>query len=324
MATLPPSLLQAISECLKKAELSVLANASTDLSNRYRNRTASKFMISEAHRLVYLATRLPATYAVNYAVLKNLISLNIPFQSLLDLGAGPGTVMWAAAGLWPTLNKISLIEADPGLIQLGTYLSQTSEFSSLQVASWHQADLSTLQTLIPHDIVSLSYVLSELDQLLQTHLLKLAWQATQRALIIIEPGTPTGFNHIRKVRTWLIQNGATIYAPCPHNLGCPIQRQDWCHFSVRLPRSKVHRQLKSATLGYEDEKYSYLIACKAPGHQGDTRIIRKPVTAKNQVILDLCTPLETQKINIGRKDKAIYLKARKVKWGEVWGDFSSS
>jgi len=323
LVSLPPSLLKAIDECLKEIVSADLANASIDLSHRYRNRTAHKFMVSEPHRLAYLATRLPATYAVNYEVLKNLTSLNIPIQSLLDLGAGPGTVMWAAAGLWPELNKISLIEADSELIRLGKHLSQTSEFLSLQKATWQHGNLTTLSTLIPHDILSLSYVLGELNQLLQTNLLKLAWQAAQKALIIIEPGTPVGFNYIREARAWLIQNGATIYAPCPHNLACPLQGQDWCHFSVRLSRSKIHRQLKNAALGYEDEKYSYLIACKTGDHQGDSRIIRKPITAKSQVILDLCTPEGTQRVNISKKNKPSYLNARKVQWGDPWNHPSS-
>jgi ribosomal protein RSM22 (predicted rRNA methylase) len=295
-----------------------LINAAIDLSCRYRNQTHQKFMISKLHHLAYLVTRLPATYAVNYEVLKLLSLSHFRIKSFLDLGAGPGTGMWAAADLWPELDKISLIEIDSNLIRLGQQLSQSSLFLSVQKATWQKANLTTLGSLIPHDVLSLSYVLGELDQLSQAHLLKLAWQATQKALVLIEPGTPVGFNYIREARTWLIQNGATIFAPCPHNTACPLQEQDWCHFSVRLPRSKIHRHLKKAVLGYEDEKYSYIIACKTEEHQSKARIIRKPITIKGQVILDLCTLEKTQRINISKKSKSAYLQARKVKWGDSW------
>ena len=66
---------------------------------------------------------------------------------------------------------------------------------------------------------------------------------------------------------------------------------DWCHFSVRLPRLRGHRQAKGGTLGYEDEKFSYLaVARPALAAQGvAARIIRPPIARKFEVELPVCT-----------------------------------
>ena len=36
--------------------------------------------------------------------------------------------------------------------------------------------------------------------------------------------------------------GANILAPCPHARPCPLAAPDWCHFSARVARSRLHRE----------------------------------------------------------------------------------
>ena len=38
---------------------------------------------------------------------------------------------------------------------------------------------------------------------------------------------------------------------------------DWCHFSQRLARSRDHMLLKDASVPFEDERYSYVVATRA-------------------------------------------------------------
>jgi ribosomal protein RSM22 (predicted rRNA methylase) len=147
-------------------------------------------------------------------------------------------------------------------------------------------------------------------------LIEKAWAATRSSLVIIEPGTMAGFAGIRASRAELIASGACIAAPCPHNLACPMPMNDWCHFAERLERTSLHRRMKSATLSYEDEKYSYVIACKQPCEQVEARILRHPGKHGGHISFELCTPEGLVKKTVTKKDKEAFRVARKLEWGD--------
>ena len=81
--------------------------------------------------------------------------------------------------------------------------------------------------------------------------------------MIVEPGTPAGYERILAARARLIELGRVIVAPCPHQAACPMPPgKDWCHFGARVNRSALHRRVKDADLSYEDEKFSYVVAVR--------------------------------------------------------------
>ena len=135
-------------------------------------------------------------------------------------------------------------------------------------------------------------------------------------LILLEPGTPKGFHFIQKAREKLIEIGAFLLAPCPHAQNCPITKNDWCHFSVRLPRSSLHRQLKGGSLSYEDEKFSYLIFSRTPISASSSRVVRHPFKGSGFIKLQLCTETGLREKTISRKDKELYSSAKKIQWGD--------
>ena len=116
------------------------------------------------------------------------------------------------------------------------------------------------------DLVFLSYVLTELPEADLGKALDRLWDAARQALVIVEPGTPEGYALILKIRAHLLKAGARIAAACPHDLDCPLKdTAQWCHMSARVERTSLHRKIKSdAALGYEDEKFSYLVATRLP------------------------------------------------------------
>lgn len=293
-----------------------LHRASGELSARYRAPTRSAtFMTTDAHRLAYLAARLPATYAAVKAVLGELLEREpgIDIKSLLDMGAGPATALWAAAQLFPDLAQATLIEQDGDLITLAKRLL---EDSPCPAPVWKHLPMQRAQDLAPHDLVMFSYSINELPEDEQLPLIEKAWQLTQKALIVIEPGTPAGFERIRRIRACLIEKGAFLVAPCPNALPCPMAGTDWCHFAVRLERSSEHRQAKGASMGYEDEKYSYLIAGKMASLAPRARILRHPQKHSGHLSLSLCTEGVVANRTLSRRDGDIYKQARKLEWGD--------
>ena len=96
---------------------------------------------------------------------------------------------------------------------------------------------------------------------------------------------------------------------------------DWCHFSARIERTRLHRLLKEGTLGHEDEKYSYVVFAKnsltmAP-FKG--RVVRHPQKGSGFVRLSLCDSSgELIQETITRSNKALYRSARDAEWGTAW------
>ncbi len=318
---LPISLRTAIEQELSSVSFSSLTAAATELSDRYRQqRKAERFMTSDAHRLAYVAVRMPATFAAVSKTLESVCYLmpDVQPQSLLDLGAGTGAAAWAAAEAFDSLRQFSLIEQDSRLIELGRKLAQESEHTALRSADWRLANLNSVKEFQSHDLVLCSYALGEIDSAAVGKIIKAAWQSTGHLLIIVEPGTTKGFTTVRAVRDQLIEAGAVLVAPCPHSNACPMPTDDtdWCHFSARFDRTQLHRRLKGGSLGYEDEKFSYIAASKYPVTPESARVIRHPLRQPGFTQLQLCTPEGFQTVSIIKRDKDTWKRARKTDWGD--------
>lgn len=292
-----------IDTLLAEVPPSALRLAAETLSQRYREGD-KPYLTEDAHYLAYLAMRFPATFEAISHVLQAINPDTI--QSFLDLGAGPGTGYLAARAHFSGLTEATLVETDPAFIAIGQQLTDA-------IVTWKRA---TLPCILPaHDVVLMSYSLSEMDE--PEKVLKAAWMATKQYLVIIEPGTPVGYAQIMAIRDTLLAQGAFMVAPCPHALACPMEGGDWCHFPARVERNKLHRYLKSGTLGFEDEKYSYVIMSKTAQPLPAARIVGPINFKKGQVIMPLCTEEGQIEITtVTQKNKAFYKECRKKTWGE--------
>lgn len=296
-----------------------LSNASRELSQRYRNqRTGGRLVQTDAEAEAYAAARLPATFAALTNTFRAAALLLPTFTpaSLLDLGAGTGAAAWAATAIWPGINKISLLENDEKMIGLGHRL-HAADPRPESTANWHwqQVDF-TRANCVPHDLVTASYTLGELDKESAVSAARSAWRATQGMLVIVEPGTMIGFTLMREIRRVLIEEGASLLAPCPHDRECPITENDWCHFAARVPRSTLHRQLKGGQLAYEDEKFSYLAFTRTPAPRAPARVLRHPLYPPRQVHFVACTDTGIRNINIS-KSNPDFKPAKKLGWGDA-------
>ena len=134
----------------------------------------------------------------------------------------------------------------------------------------------------------LKYCLNELTPSARKAALMKLWHSTDKLLLIIEPGTPEGFSQLREARKLLLSEGGYIAAPCPHNGDCMLPEDDWCHFTARVARTKLHKQLKGGDAPYEDEKFCFLAVSRREC-EGRARILRHPKIESGKITLKLCT-----------------------------------
>lgn len=270
----------------------------------------------------YAAYRMPATFEAVRSALGALRAAApgwVPMTHT-DLGGGTGAATWAVAEAWQDKAPLTTVLdwAEPALA-LGRELAVASGVPALRDALWQRSRISAAITVESTDLITVSYVLNELTEDDRTAVVSEAARAAQ-AVVIVEPGTPDGYDRIIRARQVLIEAGLTVAAPCPHSAACPITPgADWCHFAARVSRSSLHRQVKGGSLAYEDEKFSYVAATRFPPEPAAARVIRKPQIRKGLVLLDLCgTAGELTRENVAKRHGPRYRAARDTAWGDPW------
>jgi ribosomal protein RSM22 (predicted rRNA methylase) len=288
------------------------------ISQTYRGGGGSSAIRSEADALAYALARMPATYAAVTASLNALREIRPDFTpaSLLDIGAGPGTATWAAAAAFPSLTSFVLLDANSALRALALDLGRDSTRSRKMTYQLGEAR-AALADCEAADLVIASYMIGEIGDAERTALADVMWAKTRDTLLIVEPGTPAGYGRIIALRRQLIAANAHVAAPCPHDSECPILTPDWCHFTQRLPRSRAHKQLKSAELPYEDEKFSYVALTRAAVATHRARVLAQPVATKVAVTARLCTDQGILNASATRRQKVAYQRFKKIAWGDA-------
>ncbi|MBV9279146.1 MAG: rRNA methyltransferase [Chloroflexi bacterium] len=319
---LPEPLRAALEDALQGSGKAA-ARASADLSRRYRSshgRSSRPLTLSDEDAAAYAVYRLPATYAAIAAVLREVRNRMPAWQprTLLDVGAGPGTTVWAATQVWPGIEAATLVERDRRMMAVGKRLLQDGRRSHSLAVEWRRADLLGGWEAEPHDLVVAAYVLGELPGPARREVVDGLRARTGGVLAIVEPGTPLGFELVREARDRLRGGGGSIIAPCPHDGTCPMAGGDWCHFAQRLNRSRLHRSVKAGSLAYEDEKFSYVALSRTPGDAIAGRIVRHPQVRGGHVHLELCTPAGLEHRIVPRRDRDLFRQARDARWGGVF------
>jgi len=312
-----------LTEGVSRRELAERARA---ISVGYRSGGTSKPITDSRDALAYALARMPATYAAVTASLNALREIIPDFapKNLLDIGAGPGTATWAAAEAFSSLQRFTLVDANSALRALALDLLGGS--LRLRDMTYQRGEArAALADAEAAELVVASYMIGEINDAEQSALTELMWAKTRDTLLIVEPGTPAGYGRIIALREQLIASGAHVAAPCPHDGRCPLTTPDWCHFAQRLPRSRAHKQLKSAELPYEDEKFSYVALTRAPVAQHPARVLAQPVVTKVEVTAKLCTPDGLVIAKVPRRAKVDYARARRWRWGDaVMGEANST
>ena len=260
-------------------------------------------------------------------VMEKIISQNLEafhdVESVVDFGGGPGTFLFAFSK-FKTLNQYTNVERSDSFIGIMNVLVE--EFLSSSTTHTHVDSISCnylklgSQDIPTSDLCVFSYTLCERENS-PVYLSDLVEHSNM--VLIIEPGTPSGFKNIIQAKDKLIEKGFGTIAPCTVSNGfCPLRNSesDWCHFVERVDRSRIQRHLKNGVLGYEYEKYSYLLMSKHPIHTNGKRIISRPTYTKHRVSFDICAEINSHIVVTKRENKNEFKIVKKNIRGDLYGE----
>jgi len=300
----PVHLFDRIQQMLEHVSQRELQSIWSSMSQGYR----SGRPITLDHRsvLAYLVGRCPGTYAAMYRVLQESGPIPSTWQLHLDVGAGPGTACWAVQELAPHLRQIA-VERSAAWSAAATALSPA--------IAWQREDLTHLESFTEADLITAGYSLSELADDRRSAVVDRLWQACRGRLIIVEPGTQVGYRACLAIRDQLVRQGAHVIAPCPGMVPCPlIDSEEWCHFGVRVSRSRAMMTMKAVDQGWEEEVYSYIVLSREPQPIA-SRVLHTPQKRSRHINLDLCSSNGRESVTLTKRDGALYSKARRLAWG---------
>ncbi len=337
---IPYEMQEATEKLLEKRSISKIRDCVSLICDRYNKESGQgKVLVkTEEEAESYALSRMPGTYgAVKTAVMEFKAALEGYFEehpeevpkTLADIGAGTGAAVWAVDSEME-LESITCVEREDSMIAIGKHmLSFGSEV--MRKAAWIKENAASENkdgSRIKADLVTASYIMNELKAEDRDRFLENLWETSEKAIILLEPGTKAGYLNIMYAREYFIKNGGIVAAPCTHSEKCPLSGGDWCHFTCRMQRSKVQKFVKGGDAPYEDEKFSYIAVLKGKDKEDidpktdingtHSRIIRHPIINKGCVEIKTCSANGINEMKITSRDKTVFKQARKAEWGDIW------
>ena len=293
---------------LDNYSLSILKVRVNSIINRYKYDSGSSTPIikDQLDAYIYAVYRFPATYKVCSDIFSNYSLSEV--STVIDVGAGSGAASLALSYYYPHA-RYYLLESNIYMKNVG--LDLLSSFNNM---SYIDYDINKSNLDIKGNMVLASYVYNELDKLGRINLINKMINMSNHYLLFIEPGTPIGYKNILEIKDYLSSYRYSILGPCPNIYNCPLKSIEsrWCHYSSRVSRSKLVKDLKEGDVPYEDEKYIYLLIDISTSEiEPTSRIISNPKINKGYVELVLCTSNGLKNIKVTKKDKELYKIAKK-------------
>jgi ribosomal protein RSM22 (predicted rRNA methylase) len=278
-----------------------LKNNTKILSDKYRFESGTNKAIVSNYddAYSYVFSRMKATsYAVYEALKETLKNLPLLPKTLIDMGSGTGSAIFASTSLID-LEKIDCYERQDEMISIAKrLLFNNKDYSKI---IFHKFDIINDDLNNMADLVISSYMLNEFDDKNRLLSINKLWNITNKYLLIVEPGTPNNYKELMQIKNYLKSKGAYIISPCACD-DCPLV-DDYCNFTVRVERSKLQKIAKNGESPFEDEKFFYLAFSKSQVNNRNSRVIRHPIFRKKVVDLTLCTKLGIKKLSITKSNK---------------------
>lgn len=314
---IPEKLRIATATAVEGISVGKLREVSDGITEKYKgNRNdGTRLVTGRDEAKAYAAVRMPATYCAVKSALSEVCSLTRDvFETMLDVGAGTGAAIWAAADVC-NVRHATCLEREGEMLELGQIL--TEEALCGVKTEWRREDLTSVTVGARYDLVSAAYVLNELSPAKRTETLKKLWDCTAKLLLIVEPGTPSHAKLQAEIRKEMEKSGANLIAPCPMGAQCKTEGEDWCHFRCRVERTKLHKLIKKGDAPYEDEKFTYSAFYREPLETVcRERVLRRLNVSEKQVTLKVCSGTQIEDIIFRKKDGARYKSAKKAEAGD--------
>lgn len=220
-------------------------------------------------QIAYRYYFLPLNFLRNFRVVKKGFEAGFfaDIHSFTDWGCGPGTASFALSshkGLRPQIKSQILMD------QSELVLNHFKDLHDQLVGVEKIASPSLRKSLSganpkEENCLVFSYSLTEVSQLPE------GWEQFE-ALMILEPSTSEDGRHLLELRQKLIDRGYSIWAPCTHQLKCPLLKEsktDWCHDRVEVEAPDWFLELEDyLPMRNRTVTTSYILARKkiAPTH----------------------------------------------------------
>ncbi len=191
------------------------------------------------------------------------------------------------------------------------------EFPGLSVS---RADYRSLQSNESFDVLVISHVLNELDDIGRAQLKSLCARA--QTILWVEPGTHEASRLLGDWREHLRISGLDVVAPCPHQGACgmfaPGNERHWCHFFA-APVPNIYADSdwvkfgQRAGIDLRSLPYSFLVLDRRPSPTPDgySRIIGEARHYKGYAKLFNCDAGGVADLMLQKRDAPELFKALK-------------
>lgn len=229
-----------------------IARCILKLSTHYQENTSTTPWENREFRIAYLTYFFPLNYIRNLRIYKMAMQLKFPndFDTFIDFGCGLGSSLLAAhdSQFLPTKTSLTLIDNTAWPIDfLEEHFSPPYKISR------------QLPRSVEKSFAVFSYSLNEIIS-------PPDWIFDVQHILIVEPSTVTHSRKLMTFRQQLIENGFSLWAPCTHQMDCPLllhSQKDWCHDRAHwqqpdwFTKIENHLPIKNNTI-----TTSYLLASK--------------------------------------------------------------
>lgn len=183
-----------------------------------------------------------------------------------------------------------------------------------------RADVRFLRGDEPVDLLVISHVLNELDEIAAANLAELA--ARSAAILWVEPGSRDVSRELGAWRQRLFAAGLHAVAPCTHQAACGIlaagNERHWCHQFADPPTAIYAdpdwvRFGQRAGIDLRSLPYSFLVLDRrpTPASPGCSRILGQPESFKGYARFFNCDESGVAELTLQKRDDPALFKAMK-------------